>query len=63
MTLVPNKLGKAFSAHGRFQLMLKLYGAFGFGRATSHDIRLMFTTTLAHKITHGQLLTQTLTKR
>jgi integrase/recombinase XerD len=47
--LITSKSGKAFSANGLCQLMLKLYDSVGLDKATSHSTRRTFITTLAHK--------------
>lgn len=48
-SLITSKSGKAFSANGLCQLMLKLYDSVGLDKATSHSTRRTFITTLAHK--------------
>ena len=47
--LFASKTGKAFSANGLCQRVLKLYDEAGVDRATSHSGRRTFITTLAHK--------------
>ena len=47
--LITSKSGKAFSANGLCQIMLKLYDSVGLDKATSHSTRRTFITTLAHK--------------
>lgn len=58
LPFIPSKTGKAFSANGLCQRIIKLYVAAGVDKATSHSGRRTFITNLANKGVNVRILAE-----